>query len=73
MGKISKVWQHFDKVSKLTAKCKACGKICSTSGNTSNLHAHLKYIHSFSFGTQQGVKDNSAPVPVSKADLNIIL
>jgi len=37
MGKIRKVWQHFDKVSKLTAKYKACGKICPTSGNTSNL------------------------------------
>lgn len=48
MGKISKVWQHFDKVNKLTAKCKICQKLCPTAGNTSNLHfnSHLKNIHS---------------------------
>jgi len=45
MGKISKVWKHFDKVNKLSAKCKICDKLCPTAGNTSNLHSHLKNVH----------------------------
>ncbi|XP_016664355.1 uncharacterized protein LOC107885265 [Acyrthosiphon pisum] len=45
MAKISKVWMHFHKIYKLTAKCKICGKICPTAGNTSNLHSHLNNVH----------------------------
>jgi len=71
MGKISKVWQHFDKINKQSAKCKMCGKVCSTAGNTSNLHSHLKNIHRESSNRDQAIESNSEPVSVSKSDLNI--
>jgi len=45
MAKISKIWRYFDKVDKLSSKCKLCGKICPTAGNTSNLFSHLKNVH----------------------------
>lgn len=45
MAKISKIWRYFDKVNKLSSKCKLCGKICPTAGNTSNLFSHLKNVH----------------------------
>lgn len=72
MGKISKVWQHFDKLNKQTAKCKICGKICSTAGNTSNLHSHLKNIHEKVLSTVQTNEDNNTQVVVSNADFNLI-
>lgn len=40
----SDIWRQFTKTSKTEAKCKYCLKILKTSGNTSNLKAHLK-IH----------------------------
>lgn len=41
----SALWKHFIKLTKDTAKCKLCDKILKSSGNTSNLHAHLKQKH----------------------------
>jgi len=46
MGKISDIWQNFDKVSKYESKCKICKKIYKTSGNTTNLRTHLEKVHS---------------------------
>lgn len=47
MAKASKVMKYFDKINKLklSAKCKMCSKIRPTAGNNSNLHSHLKNIH----------------------------
>ncbi|XP_050527498.1 zinc finger BED domain-containing protein 4-like isoform X2 [Daktulosphaira vitifoliae] len=59
MGKISKIWRHFDKVNKLSAKCKVCGKICLTSGNTSNLHSHLKNAHQLNSKIKESQKIDS--------------
>jgi len=58
MAKISKVWMHFDKINKLTAKCKICGKICPTAGNTSNLHSHLNNVHKNKTVTSRLKTDN---------------
>lgn len=41
----SALWKHFVKLSKDTVKCKICNKTVRSSGNTSNLHAHLKQKH----------------------------
>lgn len=65
------MWQHFDKINKQSAKCKMCGKLFSTPGNTSNLHSHLENIHRENCNRVQGIESNSEPVAVSKSDLNI--
>ncbi|XP_052855779.1 LOW QUALITY PROTEIN: E3 SUMO-protein ligase ZBED1-like [Drosophila gunungcola] len=42
----SSVWNFFNKSADgRTAKCIKCGKTYQTSGNTTNLSCHLKYIH----------------------------
>jgi len=45
MGKISDIWQHFDKLNRNESKCKICKKIYKTSGNTTNLRTHLEKMH----------------------------
>lgn len=42
---VSEVWSYFKKTDKQYAKCRICGKIYKTSGNTSNLFDHLKRAH----------------------------
>lgn len=39
---MSKVWTSFIKLSDKEAKCKNCNKYVKSSGNTSNLTAHIK-------------------------------
>jgi len=58
MVKVSKIWRYFDKVDKLSSKCKLCGKICPTAGNTSNLFSHLKNIHKDTSTSEQLVSPN---------------
>lgn len=41
----SKWWFHFLRIDDKSAKCKTCGRIVKTSGNTSNLKAHMDKIH----------------------------
>ncbi|XP_054744518.1 E3 SUMO-protein ligase ZBED1-like [Anastrepha obliqua] len=42
----SSVWGHFEKINNgMSAKCRSCGKMYKTSGNTSNLFDHLKRAH----------------------------
>ncbi|XP_075151908.1 E3 SUMO-protein ligase ZBED1-like isoform X2 [Haematobia irritans] len=42
----SEVWEYFEKMrDKKHAKCRSCGKVYKTSGNTSNLFDHLKRSH----------------------------
>lgn len=52
MGKISKIWQHFDKIDKSSAKCKICLKKYGSSGNTTNLHSHLVKIHNIDLSSK---------------------
>jgi len=78
MAKISKVWMHFDKINKLSAKC----KICPTAGNTSNLqHSHLNNVHNHKTKTlKSNVLEKCAdehnvddPDSVSTSQLRIIM
>lgn len=74
MAKISKVWRHFDKINKLTAKCKLCNKICPTAGNTSNLHSHLNNTHKQMLKTnvlEKCIDDNNIDDPSSVRHFNL--
>lgn len=42
----SQYWKYFDKINDSNAKCRSCGKIIKTSGNTSNLKCHIDNKHS---------------------------
>lgn len=42
---VSAVWKHFDKIDKNRVKCRLCGKVYQSSGNTSNLQKHVREIH----------------------------
>lgn len=41
----SKWWFHFLRIDDKSAKCKTCERLVKTSGNTSNLKAHMDKIH----------------------------
>lgn len=41
----SKVWINFIKIDLKTSKCKLCGKIIMTSGNTKNMWNHIQRQH----------------------------
>lgn len=41
----SKIWNFFSKKSKDYSQCNSCLKVLKSSGNTSNLTAHLKQKH----------------------------
>lgn len=43
--KSSRVWQHYEKIDNTRVKCNLCKKEFKFSGNTSNLHYHLKRKH----------------------------
>ncbi|CAG9862308.1 unnamed protein product [Phyllotreta striolata] len=45
MAPKSFIWKFFTKLSQETARCNICSKTLKTSGNTSNLHSHLKQKH----------------------------
>ncbi|XP_062127003.1 E3 SUMO-protein ligase ZBED1-like [Drosophila sulfurigaster albostrigata] len=67
-SKISHVWKYFKRSDdKKYAKCLDCGKEYKTSGNTSNLHDHLKRFH-------PGVERKSAEssTQVVRAERNVI-
>ena len=49
MPKKSKIWRHFENVGKNEAQCTICLRKVRTSGNTSNLFAHLKTVHNRQF------------------------
>lgn len=38
----SDIWKYFLKQDKNQARCKVCGKVLKTSGNTTNLRGHFK-------------------------------
>lgn len=42
MAPPSNIWKHFTKLNNSLALCNICRKTLKTSGNTSNLHNHLK-------------------------------
>lgn len=42
---MSEVWKNFTKWSEKEAKCKECGKIVKSSGNTTNLRRHFERKH----------------------------
>lgn len=42
MAPPSKLWKTFTKINQTSAKCNLCNQIIKTSGNTSNLKAHLE-------------------------------
>jgi len=42
MAPPSKLWKTFTKINQILAKCNLCNQIIKTSGNTSNLKAHLE-------------------------------
>lgn len=77
----SVTWLHFIRLSKETARCKACSKVLKTSGNTSNLNSHLKQKHSVVFqqltknkGSSQikkGSTETSKNVPVEVEEVVI--
>lgn len=49
------IWQHFEKgADKKTAKCRHCGKVLKTGGNTSNLWCHYQHKHHDSTLTKRG-------------------
>lgn len=52
MSSKSHVWDYFEKMGN-TSKCLLCKRVISTKGNTSNLHAHLRYKHPIQFRTLQ--------------------
>lgn len=65
-SKISQVWKYFKTSDdKKFAKCINCGKEYKTSGNTSNLHDHLKRYHS---GLEIHVPDSSTPAISADTD-----
>uniref|UniRef100_A0A2H1X2G2 SFRICE_015994 n=1 Tax=Spodoptera frugiperda TaxID=7108 RepID=A0A2H1X2G2_SPOFR len=39
-------WKYFEKIDNSRARCRTCAKIIKTSGNTSNLKAHVNKMHS---------------------------
>nr|XP_024216714.1 zinc finger BED domain-containing protein 1-like [Halyomorpha halys] len=41
----SKWWSCFSRIDNQTAKCRMCGRYVKTSGNTSNLKAHIVKVH----------------------------
>ncbi|XP_012218599.1 zinc finger BED domain-containing protein 4-like [Linepithema humile] len=41
----SLVWKFFESVTRLTARCTLCNKVCKHCGNTSNMKQHLKRKH----------------------------
>lgn len=41
----SKIWKYFTKQNKTNVQCNTCLKILKSSGNTSNLVAHLRQKH----------------------------
>lgn len=41
----SQYWKYFEKISDSSAKCRTCGKILKTAGNTTNLKCHLDKKH----------------------------
>ncbi|XP_044765895.1 uncharacterized protein LOC123322116 isoform X2 [Coccinella septempunctata] len=45
----SVVWNFFKKIDKQNVSCNLCGKNYKSSGNTSNLSAHLKSKHHYAF------------------------
>lgn len=46
MAPKSEIWLHFDQCDdKKSARCRHCGSIIKTSGNTSNLRCHLQHRH----------------------------
>lgn len=49
MSSSSAVWNFFKKSSKDSVVCNLCGKNYKTSGNTSNLAAHLRFKHYHAF------------------------
>lgn len=53
---MSLVWNYFSKLEKNIAKCKLCCKKVKTSGTTSNLFAHLKSKHLFTFNELKNQK-----------------
>lgn len=42
---MSEVWKYFEKIKEGKASCNLCNKHYKTSGNTTNLVAHLKAKH----------------------------
>ncbi|XP_041449950.1 zinc finger BED domain-containing protein 4-like [Drosophila obscura] len=68
-NKISQVWKYFKRSEdKKFANCINCGKEYKTSGNTSNLHDHLKRFHP---GLVH-VSDSSTPAAATSKDTDNI-
>lgn len=63
--KPSFVWNYFVKESNSSSKCKLCNKVIRTSGNTTNLMAHLRLKH------QTEIDFTNANNPVSKSEESI--
>lgn len=41
----SQCWRYFEEINVTSVKCRSCGKICKTAGNTTNLKCHLDKKH----------------------------
>lgn len=61
----SVVWNFFKKIDRQNVSCNVCGKIYKTSGNTTNLSAHLKNKHHHAFLQLKNKKARSSEVNIT--------
>lgn len=56
--KTSPIWNYFDEIDDLSAKCKLCEKVYSRKGRTTTaLKSHLKSIHAERFAEFEKLND----------------
>ncbi|XP_073973000.1 E3 SUMO-protein ligase ZBED1-like [Rhodnius prolixus] len=73
MPKRSEIWNHFNSIDSVKAKCRYCHEIVSfTSGSTSNLFRHMKRKHPISFNKRKNTEQSTEEIPVKKSHLTSI-
>ncbi|XP_073979938.1 E3 SUMO-protein ligase ZBED1-like [Rhodnius prolixus] len=72
MPKRSEIWNHFNSIDSVKAKCQYCHEIVGfTSGSTSNLFGHMKRKHpSISFNKRKNTEQSTEEIPVKKTPLS---
>lgn len=65
MDQKTSIWEHFERVDSVYAKCKECNvKLKSVGGSTSGLHNHLKNIHKTGLKRKEIINDKvTKPLP----------
>lgn len=68
------VWDYFNKIDTSSARCKQCNTIVKTSGNTSNLRAHINNKHpalaEILFGA--GIKPNQPQIDKQLSEITSV-